>query len=251
MKVMLRRFGRLYNRLLKFDTDTHQSVEKQFADVNEGLLNLEKNSTASQLSRHQTDLEDDTYTTDDTETQQEATKDIRDMLEIINAKSVHVIQPVGNGSVQGIATLGSQLFILYSRSQQVHIYNTTDFTLTGHVIVSDINNSNGIVACSDYNCLYISDFGHTGYIHRVELTDSSVTKWSVNDLPVGLSVTRAHNLLVTLLIATKVHEYTTHGELIRVISLHDSIVSPCHSIELSTGQLAVSHGLDNSLHRVL
>src|SRR3989441_577447 len=35
-------------------------------------------------------------------------------------------------------------------------------------------------------------------IYRVELLDRSVIKWSVNGQPCGLSVTGAHNLLVTL-----------------------------------------------------
>jgi hypothetical protein len=151
-----------------------------------------------------------------------------------------------------MATLNSQLFIARRGSQRVDIHNTINFTKTGHVTVSDMEWPWSLVACSHRNCLYIGDYS-TRYIHRVELADRSVTKMLVGSSPGprGLSITRAHNLLVTLLFANKLHEYTTQGELIREISLHDNMDRPWHSIELSTGQFVVCYGSAGvSLHRV-
>ena len=56
-----------------------------------------------------------------------------------------------------ITTLNSQLFILRSAFEQVDINNTSDFTKTGHVTVSDMEYADSIVACSHHNCLYIGD----------------------------------------------------------------------------------------------
>jgi len=169
-----------------------------------------------------------------------------------NVKVIHVM-PRRDKQIQGIATLDSELFLVREDCQQIEVYHTLDFTRTGHVTVSDMKHPLSLVACSHHNCLYIGDYWYNDddslRIHRVELSDRSVTKWSVNGWPEGLSITRTHNLLVTLNIANKIQEYTTYGELLREIILHDSIDKPRHSIELSTGQFVVCHE-GESLHRV-
>jgi len=149
--------------------------------------------------------------------------------------------PKKDKTILGISTLDSQLFIVRQLSQQIDIYNTLHFTETGHVTVSDMKDPQSLVACSHYNCLYVSDGASPGYIHRVELFNKSITKWTVKGGPVGLSITTAHNVIVTLYNDKTIQEYSTQGVLLRTISLDDSIVYPCHSIELSTGQFVVCH----------
>ena len=62
---------------------------------------------------------------------------------------------------------------------------------------------------------------------------------------------KSSHLLVILHVTNKLHEYTTRGELIREISLHDNIEHLYHAIELSTGQFVLCHGSALSpLHRV-
>ena len=78
-------------------------------------------------------------------------------------------------------------------------------------------------------------------IHKRKVHNSSYSKWSVNDEPWGLSLTRGSNVLVTLMDVGRIEEYTTHGSLIRQINLDVSIDRPRHSIELSTGQFVVCH----------
>jgi len=56
----------------------------------------------------------------------------------------------------------------------------------------------------------------------------------------GLFVTREFNLLVTCFAKKQVHEYSTNGDIIRKISLDESIDNPQHCIRLSTGQFVVS-----------
>ena len=80
---------------------------------------------------------------------------------------------------------------------------------------------------------------------------STVTKFSIPGQSWGLSVTRNHNLLVTLFDTNQLQEYTTDGHLVRTIRLDDSIDEPRHAVELSTGQLVVCHHSDKTQHRVL
>ena len=96
----------------------------------------------------------------------------------------------------------------------------------------------GLAACKQNNCLYISDYT-SKCIHRVDLSNSSCSKWSLNGVPGGVSLTRAFNLFVTL--PQSIKEYTTSGSLIRSIKLDVSIDYPQHAIELSSGQFVVSH----------
>src|SRR5207248_2518411 len=100
------------------------------------------------------------------------------------------------------------------------IYNTTNFIKTGHVTISGMNYPRSLVSCSHYNCIYVS--GEGGYIHRVQLPDQHVTKWEVSG-NATVSVTRAHNLLVTFFFPKKesllrvLREYTTYGVPLREI----------------------------------
>jgi sugar lactone lactonase YvrE len=105
-----------------------------------------------------------------------------------------------------------------------------------------------LAACPHNNCLYVSD-AELKHIHRVDLSSSSVSKWSVDDSPFGLSVTRNHHLLVTLPRSKRIREYTTHGDVMREINLDVSIDRPRHSIELSSGQFVVCH-VGATQHRV-
>jgi len=66
----------------------------------------------------------------------------------------------------------------------------------------------------------------------------------------GLSLTSTNNVLVTQYNTKQIKEYTPDGRLIREISLDSSIVSPRHSIQLSSNRFVVSHGRRESLHRV-
>jgi len=79
-------------------------------------------------------------------------------------------------------------------------------------------------------------------IHRVDLSDSSAVKqWSVASSPAGLSVNKEHNVVVVCCGAHRLQEYTTHGTLVREISLQQVGVSkPWHAVQLSTGDFVVS-----------
>jgi hypothetical protein len=147
----------------------------------------------------------------------------------------------GGAGIEGISSLAAELFVVRSLQSKVEVWDTHNFTLARHVTVPDMEYPQSLVACLHYNCLYISDY-RPHCIHRVDLSNSSVTKWSVDGEPFGLSVTRNHHLLVALYSSKRIREYTTHGSVTREINLDVSIDYPWHAIELSSGQFVVCHG---------
>ena len=100
-----------------------------------------------------------------------------------------------------------------------------------------------MIACAYNYCLYISG-GTDKCVHRVSLRDVDVhvTKWPVNDVSVCLSVTDTHSVLVTCDEVRKIKEFTTHGKLLRQIELPQDVVSPEHTIQLSSVDFIVCHG---------
>jgi len=154
------------------------------------------------------------------------------------------------GNVDGVTSLGDDVFVVRSKSQQrIEVYDANTFTLQRHITVPGLDgNSYGLVACPKNNCLYASDCDNHS-IHRVDLSGSNaVLKWSVPRWPRGLSVNSEHNLLVVCLSARKLQIFTTHGTLLRDIQLPADIEYQWHAVQLSTGQFLFSHG--GSLHRV-
>jgi len=88
------------------------------------------------------------------------------------------------------------------------------------------------------------------YVHRLDV-QGAVTQWTVNDAPVGLSVNAAHNVLVTCPRVRKIKEFSSHGDLLRELTLPDDVIWPLHSIQTRSGQFIVCHGNpDNPVNRV-
>jgi len=139
--------------------------------------------------------------------------------------------------------LGDDVFVLRCWSgSQVEVYDARTFALQRHITISGLGlQSHGLAASIRYDCLYASDRQYSR-IHRVDLSDSSAVKqWSVANGPRGLSVNKEHNVVVACEGAHKLQEYTTHGTLVREISLQQvGVSSPWHAVQLSTGDYVVS-----------
>jgi len=157
-------------------------------------------------------------------------------------KVTHVIQSQGISDVTAVTSLGNEVFVLcWISQQQVEVYDASTFTLQRYITVPELGIwSYGLAACAHYKCLYVSD--ETDSIHRAELSGSSaVKKWYVASSPRGLSVNKEHNVVVACLGADKILEYTTHGALVREISLEQAGVRDLwHAVQLSTGDYVVS-----------
>ena len=95
----------------------------------------------------------------------------------------------------GLAAIGDELFVLHYESSSVDVYRASDFVESRQISIPRMMCPVSLAACPHNNCLYISD---EALIHRVDLSSSSVSKWSVGDSLWGLSVTINHHLQVTL-----------------------------------------------------
>jgi len=104
-----------------------------------------------------------------------------------------------------------------------------------------------LAACEFNQCLYVSEESNQ-MIHKVSpVTNNTVKQWCVNGQPHGVSVNRAHNLLVACQTTHKVQEYTTDGALVREINLQPDITFPAHVVQLRGDEFGITqHG---SVHR--
>ena len=124
--------------------------------------------------------------------------------------------------------------------RQVDVFDAATCTFQRHIAVPELGATDfGMAACVANGCLYLSHYLDSK-IFRVKIVGASATKkWSVARSPRGLSVNRAHNLVVACGTAKKLQEYSTNGCLVRDISLQD--ISPWQAVQLSSGHYAVSH----------
>ena len=109
---------------------------------------------------------------------------------------------------------------------------------------------NDIVACEHNRCAYLSDILRNS-VYKVALSDATATNWPVHDKPARLSLTHTYGLLVSCDEVRKIKEFSTDGQLLHVLTLPQDVVSPLHTIQLSSGQFVVCHGVrSDPLHRV-
>ena len=159
----------------------------------------------------------------------------------LNELSLKHVIPSGN-IVLAVTSLGDEVFVAhYGSSEIVSVYDAGTLSLQRCITVPGLGKEpSGLIACINNICLYVSDWSHHS-IHRADLSGSNaVTKWSVASNPAGLSVNRAHNVVVACRGANKLQEYTTHGSLVREICLQAGVTSPWHAVQLSSGDYVVS-----------
>jgi len=143
--------------------------------------------------------------------------------------------------VPAVVSLGDDVFVLRWQRDQVEVYSAENFTLQRRIAVPGNVTACGLAACAHHQCLYVSDYNHNS-VQRAELSGSQAVKqWSVAPRPRRLSVNKAHNVVVACSGANKIQEYTTHGALVREISLEQAgVTQPWHAVQLSTGDYVVS-----------
>jgi len=159
----------------------------------------------------------------------------------LNALSLKHIIP-SSTRVYAVTSLGDEVFVArYNNNQKVEVYDAGTLSLQRYITVPGLGTQPcGLVACTSNSCLYASDWKNNS-IHRAELRGSNaVMKWSVASRPAGLSLNRAHNVVVACWCENKLQEYTTHGSLVREICLQAGVTSPWHAVQLSSGDYVVS-----------
>jgi len=154
--------------------------------------------------------------------------------------------------VRGITSVDVELFLLLElhRDNQVAVYCINDYQLLRHLHVRGYkpDSCSDMTSCVQRKCLYMSDWDNS-CIHRYELASSDTSEWWVPGKPLGLSVTPNGNLLVTTQSQCwdkpdKLVEFSAdNGESVREIALQSGIEYPHDSVQLTTGQFVVCHGL--------
>jgi len=152
----------------------------------------------------------------------------------------------------GVTSLDDEIYLLRDKKRdEVEVYDVTTYQLLRCLTVPIYcRGFIDMTICGHYRCAYVAD-GVIECVHRVGLHDGATTRWLVNDRPYGLSVNKAHNVLVTCRVVRKIKEFSSDGNLLRELTLPDDVINPIHAIQLATGEFIVSHGnVDDEVNRV-
>jgi len=144
--------------------------------------------------------------------------------------------------VQGVTSLGSEVFVVRDDRKRVEVYDSRTMTQKNTIQVPGLGGVFcGLAVCHVNRCLYVADCSNS-VVHRVELTGgNSTTKWPVEKSPEGLSVSISDNVLVAGYGTNKILEYTTQGKIVRQINLPSDIKKPVHAIQISENTFGVTH----------
>jgi len=141
----------------------------------------------------------------------------------------------------GITSLAGEIYLLREKERdQVEVYDVISYRLQRCLTVPNCRRVIDMTSCEHHHCVYISDH-IIECIHRLDVQGAAM-RWVVNDEPLCLSVNAAHNLLVVCQLVRKIKEFSSHGNLLRELTLPDDVVTPWHTIQLTTGQFVVCHG---------
>jgi len=154
--------------------------------------------------------------------------------------------------VLGVTLLAGELYVLRRKERdQVEVYDVISYRLQRCLNAPGAFAVVNLTSCGHYRCVYIADFTDRR-IHSVPVDgQGATTQWDVDAYPASISVNAAHNVLVTCPMISKVKEFSSHGDLLRELTLPDDVVFPCHAIQISNGEYIVSHGDRNhAVHRV-
>jgi len=152
--------------------------------------------------------------------------------------------------VRGVTLLAGEIYLLRVKERdQVEVYDVTTYRLQRRLTVPNTEYFTDMTSCEHNRCVYIG--GCNGEcVHRLD-EQGAVTRWAVNDVPWGLSVNAARNVLVTCPRVRKIKEFSSHGDLLRELTLPDNVICPWHAIQTRSGQFIVSHGgHDDPVYRV-
>ena len=167
---------------------------------------------------------------------------------------VHTL-PEGE-TVWGVTLLADEVYVLRRKvdfhSQldvKVEVYDVINYLLQRRLPVPSTFGLTDMTSCEHYMFVYIADCNDK-CIHRLDV-QGAATRWAVNDKPQGLSVNSAHNVLVTCRDVRKIKEFSSHGDLLRELTLLADVINPSHAIQTCNGEFIVCHGdLGDAVHRV-
>jgi len=168
----------------------------------------------------------------------------------VGSQVVHTL-PEGV-TVWGVTSLADEVYVLRKKERdQVEVYDVINYRLQRRLTVPNIRGLTDMTSCEYYRCVYIAD-DNGKCIRRLDV-QGAFTQWAVNDIPDGLSVNAAHNVLVTCRVVRKIKEFSSYGDFVglRELTLPDDVINPRHAIQTRNGEFIVSHGcLGDAVHGV-
>ena len=150
-----------------------------------------------------------------------------------------------------VTILAGEIYLVRLKERdQVEVYDVITYRLQRRLTVPNAQSFTDITSCEHNRCVYTGSGGKFKCVHRLDV-QGAVTRWALNYRPRGLSVNAAHNVLVTCPAVRKIKEFSSHGDLLRELTLPDDVIAPWHAIQTRNGQFIVCHGGGvNPVHRV-
>ena len=145
--------------------------------------------------------------------------------------------------VCGVTSLAGEIYLYRLKERgEVEVYDVITYRLQRCRTVPKIRRLTDMTSCEHWHCVYIGD-GIDECVLRLDADlQGAVTRWTVNDVPFGLSVNAAHNVIVTCQLFRQIKEISSRGNLLREITLSNDIIHPYHAIQTRSGQFIVCHG---------
>ena len=149
-----------------------------------------------------------------------------------------------------MTSLGDEIFVLRHESSYIDVYDSESVRRMRRVLIAGLQDGNDMTSSTRHQCVYIADYDGN-CIFRLT-ADNKLSKWTVKDGPVGVSVTPTDNLLVTCSDTRRLKEFTSDGRLVREIVLERNMtLHVWHSVQLSSGLFVVSFGgSSDNVHKV-
>ena len=155
--------------------------------------------------------------------------------------------------VCGVTSLADEIYLLRDKEcDNIEVYDVITNRLQRCLTVPNARGVSDMTSCEHYRCVYIGMIIslYVYCVHRLDVKGAA-TRWAVNDEPFGISVNAVHNVLVTCRDVRKIKEFSSHGDLVRELTLPDDVISPWHAIQTHNGEFIVCHGdFDDAVHRV-
>jgi len=153
-------------------------------------------------------------------------------------------------TVLGMTLLAGELYLVrWKERDQVEVYDVISYHLLRRLTVPDSPSVSDVTSCEHYRCVYIGD--NAGEcVHKLD-KQGSITRWAVNDKIRSLSVNAAHNVIVMCAAVHKIKEFSSHGDLLRELTISNYVINPSHAIQTCSGHFIVCHGSPRApVHRV-
>ena len=173
-------------------------------------------------------------------------------------KALRIIPPDSERRrVAGVTSIDDKLYVIRNPSyKKIQVYDKETYEeLDTSVEINGLSDDDnpwerGFTSCAQRKFLYVSDY-HKDTVYVVDLSGETqnVKHWEVKAQkgsqfagPSGLSVDGKDNVIVTCYLDSTIRIYEPNGKLSRFVQLPTKYIrTPYHAVEVTEGQLAVSH----------